>query len=1340
MLAAKHFDPLIGIDIHLIVPPGLPPVPIPHPHIGIVLDPFDYVPIIGGTVDVNGLKRAQAGTNGIAIPPHIPIGGVFAKPPTNESEIFMGSSTVTVDGMPFSYMALPVLSCQDIGMVSPPRPKGSPVKSLVLPTTVVIAIPSGPPVLVGGAPTVSLFLLAMRGAGSLLGKAFKKFKKSAKFKRFKDGFQKFRKKLFKDVKPGFMKCKVLRAEPVDITTGEVVVEQQDFELPGPLPLAWTRYYRSQTERSGACGPGWQTPADARLIWEADGAVMFYDGTPGGTLFPELPQLGEVKERVDGAVLEADGGSVRVRLKSGLSYEFAKPQALQQEVLARRICDRCGNSWEFIRDGEGLQELRSSFGLRLAVRSRRGRIEEIGLHHPDDSAPRPLVRYQYDAAGDLTAVLDQLDAPYCFSYRNHGLVEHTDRNGLSFYYEYQGPGPLGRVVHAWGDQGLYDYRFEYDEARGLVTVTDSLGGKSRVELDDSNLPVSETDPLGGVTRFEYDEYGRTTAVVAPGGLRTAYHYDASGNLLKLVRPDGVAVETEFDAQSQPVALRDGNGQLWRQEWDARGLLVSQVSPTGATRRYGYDAAGNLAEYTDELGAVTLIQVDRAGRVRGVIDPMGHATRFDVDVFGNVLEEVDPLGRRTEYRYDQKLRLVGLRRPSGAELRCGYDREDNLTEYRDEEDRLTRLSYFGLGEVACRHQPDGHTVRYHYDTEERLVGLTNQRGETYHLKRDLLGRIIEEIDYWGQPRKYTYDAAGHLARSEDALNRIIKYQSDKLGRLTKKFLPDDTVEHFEYDGNGNLIGTRNIHCTVARQFDADGRLIEEQQNDFVLKNAYDAAGNRIRRESSHGNVVEYRYDPLGRATEIQINGGDPIKIDRDAAGQTIKETLAPGLVRRYGYTPDGQIASQAVHADEREIIYREYDYDRSGELIRRTDSRWGVDQFLYDPMGRVRKHIDPAGKLKKYLHDPHGDLLRKVCQSDGTGPDWERVCEHEGNKYHFDATGNLVQKSDRAVSLNLQWDTSNRLINSQQGAGPRTEYGYDPQGKRTFKETNGQRTSFYWDGDALLVDEIGGKPSREYVYYPDTFRPAVILINGNVYFFAIDPNGAPSELMNSQGIMRHSDMSFRIENDSSTDIFIMDSLLRFQGQYLDIETGLHYNRHRYYDPSILSFTSVDPLGLIAGENLYQYAPNPLQWIDPLGLSCLWDRSAGRWRNRETGRFQRIPSDPSELVHNGRISFNSINEWARQQGLSNVWTPSSNFSTGGFKYQTTGGGFNYSTHGHGINPNAVAHFPGSNAARGPTSSITRRPISGTGTQNFRTNGTWGSFGSDPNGAHIPMDHSPY
>ena len=61
------------------------------------------------------------------------------------------------------------------------------------------------------------------------------------------------------------------------------------------------------------------------------------------------------------------------------------------------------------------------------------------------------------------------------------------------------------------------------------------------------------------------------------------------------------------------------------------------------------------------------------------------------------------------------------------------------------------------------------------------------------------------------------------------------------------------------------------------------------------------------------------------------------------------------------------------------------------------------------------------------------------------------------------------------------------------------------------------------------------------------------------------------------------------------------LRFQGQYFDAETGLHYNRFRYYDPDIGRFVSQDPIGLAGGINNYQYAPNPVEWIDPLGLNC-------------------------------------------------------------------------------------------------------------------------------------------
>lgn len=67
------------------------------------------------------------------------------------------------------------------------------------------------------------------------------------------------------------------------------------------------------------------------------------------------------------------------------------------------------------------------------------------------------------------------------------------------------------------------------------------------------------------------------------------------------------------------------------------------------------------------------------------------------------------------------------------------------------------------------------------------------------------------------------------------------------------------------------------------------------------------------------------------------------------------------------------------------------------------------------------------------------------------------------------------------------------------------------------------------------------------------------------------------------------------------FIEEQNLRFQGQYLDRETGLHFNTFRFYDPDIGRFTTTDPIDLMGGFNLYQYAPNPVTWIDPFGWAC-------------------------------------------------------------------------------------------------------------------------------------------
>jgi hypothetical protein len=249
-----------------------------------------------------GMKRATAGTG--ALTQHIPPGFPFAPMlPEHDDELFMGSSTVTADGDPMSHLAHPVLGCQIAGMPSPPRPKKRRIpKPTLLPTTFNVAIPAT--VLVGGPPTISMAGLAARGAFAGLGKLAK-----SKFgKALGERFKKFRQKLFKNMEPGFLKCKVLRAEPVNILTGEVSVEQSDFTLPWRIPLDWVRSYASNRTRAGACGIGWECPADVRLeIDAADGSVMFRHPGEGPALFPELPKSqgdgAAVMELMDGAAAQ-----------------------------------------------------------------------------------------------------------------------------------------------------------------------------------------------------------------------------------------------------------------------------------------------------------------------------------------------------------------------------------------------------------------------------------------------------------------------------------------------------------------------------------------------------------------------------------------------------------------------------------------------------------------------------------------------------------------------------------------------------------------------------------------------------------------------------------------------------------------------------------------------------------------------------------------------------------------------------------------------------------------------------------------------------------------------------
>ncbi|CAN7746483.1 MULTISPECIES: DUF6531 domain-containing protein [unclassified Variovorax] len=1248
MPAAKHGDPQLGVDIHLcVVPPSPSPVPLPTPHMSIVFDPFDYVPYLGATVTVCGMKRATAGTNAIVV--HIPPGFPFApKLPDKDDELFMGSATVVADGDPFSFIGVPVLGCQVAGMISPPRLKKKGKKLMLLPTTFNLAIPTT--VFVGGPPTISLM-----GMASKLGfAAFGKFLKSKFFKRI-------RQKLFGHMKPGFLKCLILRAEPVNILTGEVSIEQEDFTLPGRIPIQWTRSYASGNRRRGLCGHGWESPADGRIEIDADGVSMHYPGV-GPLHFAQLPiaqgEAGAELELMDGALLTDHGTEFRVRTKEDRIYHFPKELVAanaegRPELALGRISDLCGNWLEFERRQGCLIGINESAGRRIDIVLENNLIREVALYLPETERRHTFIRLEHDVEGDLVVVRDALDNAYTFAYDAHHMVRHTDRNGLSFYYDFDRPVEVDwRVAHAWGDGGLYDYRFEYLDALNERRITDSLGHVSIVKLDESGLPISEIDPLGGMTVYEYDDVGRTTAVVDPAGRRTEYAYDERGNLLKLVRPDGAVIATVFDEADKPVTVTDPNGAAWQQRFDARGLLLQQVSPLGYVSRYEYGHHGQLLAFVNPRGARTELRYDAEGQLAQINDALGHATLFAHDVLGNLVAKGDALDRRTQFRYDAKGRLIAVKLPSGSVVQCGYDAEDNLTEYIDENGAITRLEYFGQGEVARRIQPDGHQVEYLYDTEERLIGVRNQRGEVYHLKRDPLGRIVQEVDYWGQPRDYGYDHSGYLLWSQDPLRRRVAYDCDPLGRIVRKTMTDPLGaeepwdETFAYDANGNLIETANAHVAVRRELDGEGRLLKEVQahttgQNFTIENTYDEAGNRVKRSTTssagQGHVTEYSYDLLDQACGVYIDGASPTSVQRDPLGQISTEELAPGLTRTYRYNADGLITEQTVEKDGNAVFVTRYEYDAAGNLTLSSDSHLGVNRYIYDPMGRILAHFDPHGQLNRFFNDPAGDrLLTQIVESEqplrqvwGVGDGWRREGQYMGVQYRLDRAGNLTKKVDGDVRLDLAWDANQRLIASRRTTDQRanvTFYGYDPLGRRLFKETNGDRRWFGWDADAMAFD-CDAIRRTETMYRPESFEPIYLCIeaiNLGPLHYGVTINGCPTRLLDDQGGIRWTANpgTWGYVDDSGVSAFA--ALTRLQGQYFDSETGLHYNRNRYFDPLAGMFASVDPFRLDGGPNVYSMGPNSLAWIDPTGLKCyvaVRDPTRGVVRGRRLSQKQAL-----------------------------------------------------------------------------------------------------------------------
>jgi RHS repeat-associated protein len=256
-----------------------------------------------------------------------------------------------------------------------------------------------------------------------------------------------------------------------------------------------------------------------------------------------------------------------------------------------------------------------------------------------------------------------------------------------------------------------------------------------------------------------------------------------------------------------------------------------------------------------------------------------------------------------------------------------------------------------------------------------------------------------------------------------------------------------------------------------------------------------------------------------------------------------------------------------------------------------------QLDYTPNGLIRQETGFDGQRTGYAYDLNGHLLEKTeFGADGS----QRL-----TAYQRDSAGRLLRKTlpdDKHVEY---------------------RYRYDAFGRRIEKTVDGQSSEFIWQGDQLIA-ESSDHHYQSYVYEPGTFRPLALLEgqgpqNATPFYYHNDHLGTPQELTSHQGEIvwaaRYTGYGKLTKLAHGTGKKLTQPL-RFQGQYHDLESGLHYNRHRYYNPDTGRYLTADPIKLAGGLNAYLYVPNPTGWVDPLGLTvapshCPEPVPGGSWK---------------------------------------------------------------------------------------------------------------------------------
>jgi RHS repeat-associated protein len=1042
---------------------------------------------------------------------------------------------------------------------------------------------------------------------------------------------------------GSSSCSV--GSPVNPVLGTKVLagdEDVDFTLAGPLPLQWQRYYLSSNDDVGWFGRGWNSPLEERL-----------EGIPdsSGNLVERIEYVDPFGRRIAFDPLAPGGSNVSANEKITLSrmatgqYQLAGVDGLTRRFAERShgvyrlaaLLDRNGNAiyLDYSRAAAGIVLVDCSGKQRLELTFEDGRLMVINELRGTGGATQRvlLMRYTFNRqGGDLRQAFNRADECLrSFEYTPGRLMrKHVIAGAFIAEYEYVGSGAQARVVRHWDNVGR-SWTFAY--ATDHTAVVDQDGRTTLYHFDAAKRLIGVTDPLGQISRVGLDKQGNVRALVDPSEHVEEAKFDERGNPVEIVAPDGGVTTLQWHPELPvPVSMTDPLQRTTTYAYDERGNLVAQVDAAGAETRYEHDEHGQVVTMVNAMGGITRRAYNEQGKLTRHTDCSGNVTIYSYDANGLLAATTNALGEQTKFDYDAAGNLVRQTLADGAQEHYENDLMGRLTALVDGNGARSEYHYTSDGLMAYRTDALGHSVHYSYDRARRLIELVNENKASYRFSYDALDRLIEEIRFDGTRTRFSYNSASHLVETVEEPGTadpiVFRYARDAVGRLLVRAGARGARATFEYDAAGQRIGARTDSppIDVRMAYDKAGRRIEERVDAgsfrYAIAHSFDALGNQLTTTLPDGSEIGALYYGCGNVHQISLDQKPVCDFERDALYREVACSQG-ALTTTSLYGAGGQLlrmhAGPVPGGHSTVQIDRRFEYDAGGRLVLTLEGARRLS-YGYDAMDRLTRFNE-----ERFAYDSaHNRLSTESAPSVVAD---NRVTELEAFRYRYDVHGRVVEKRSGPDKLvQLTWNEDHRLASSttSDARGSRTvDYVYDAFGRRIAKRDGLETIWFVWDRDRLLQErrEI---VETTFLYEPGTHVPlaqVVVRHAGNgasenqLYYYHCDQVGLPRELTDEQGQLAWAAEYKgwgRVNVAHPIEAKAPPQVLRYQGGYSDEETGLQYILMRYYDPDASRFASKDPVGLAAGLNEYAYGPNPVFWIDPLGLTgtYIFQNAAGEF----------------------------------------------------------------------------------------------------------------------------------